>query len=91
MEKYKITELIMVKANWNKTFIGAMTQNKDTEGNISYGGSVIIEEGKIVSSGVSADELRTKLDEMCKLKLENNLHNLKGSSMEIFGVDTYMS
>ncbi|MFW6219740.1 MAG: hypothetical protein ACOC33_02785, partial [bacterium] len=63
MGKYNIKELIMVKADWDRTFIGSMTLKEDN----SYGGSVLINGGKIVSSADNPDDLGNKLDELCIL------------------------
>lgn len=90
-KKYNVTELFLVKADWDRTFIGAVTKNEDNNGNINYGGSVIVEEGKMVASGKNIQDLTNKLDQLCTYKLDGKLHEVNGRSIEIFGVDSYLN
>lgn len=90
-KRFDVTELFLVKADWNRTFIGAITKKKNENGDITYGGSVIVEEGKMVASGKDIQDLKNKLDQLCTYKLDGKLHEVNGRSIEIFGVDSYLN
>ena len=86
MEKKKlpnieITELYLVKADWNRTFIAEIRSEKNENGKPVFIGSVAINEGKIWSAGESLDEVGNYLDDICTMKLDYNLHASTGESV----------
>lgn len=78
-----ITEIFLVKVGYDKTFVGEVVRDimdLDVNNRISvvYHGSVVINEGKIWSTGKSQDELGENLDAIATMKLDGNLHGDKG-------------
>ena len=74
----EITELFMVKADWNRTFIGQIIRKTDEDGLSINLGNVIVDEGKIWSKAETQEELGNNLDDICTLKLDGGLHNSCG-------------
>ena len=77
----QITELFLVKADWNRTFIGQIIKETSADGQESFRGSVVINEGKAWSIGKTEEELGNYLDDICSLKLDYNLHDNPGKSI----------
>jgi hypothetical protein len=74
----EITELFMVKADWNRTFIGQIIRKTDEDGLSINLGNVTVDEGKIWSKAETQEELGKYLDDICTLKLDCNLHGNGG-------------
>jgi hypothetical protein len=95
MEKKKnlppieITELFLIKADWNRTFMGEIIRETTADGKEFVRGSVIIEEGKAWSTGESQSELAKNLDDICLMKLDMGLHFHAGVTYKVFGVDFF--
>ena len=70
----QISELFLVKADWNRTFMGQIIRETTVDGQEIIRGSVIINDGKAWSVGNSEEELGNNLDDICTLKLDHNLH-----------------
>lgn len=70
-----LTELFLVKADWTRTFMGAIRRETDDEGNEIVLGSVTVNEGKIWSKASSQEELMKNMDAICVLKLDYGLHS----------------
>jgi hypothetical protein len=92
MEKKKlpdieITELFIVKAGSNRTYVAEIKREKDEDGKTFVHGSIVVNEGKIWSAAITQDELGNYLDDICTLKLDYGLHSRQGLSTEIFGTD----
>ena len=77
----EINELFLVKADWNRTFVGQIIREETPEGQIINRGNVVVNEGKIWSIGKTQDELGSNLDDICTLKLDHNLHGNEGKSI----------
>ena len=65
LPQIQITELFLVKADWNRTFMGEIYREKSEDGKEIIRGNVVVNEGKIWSSGESQDELAKNLDDLC--------------------------
>ena len=96
MEKKKqpdiiITELFLVKADWNRTFIGTIIRETTSDGKEFVRGNVIIEEGKAWSTGESQSELAKNLDDICALKLDYKLHSYRGVTIILYGRDFFLN
>lgn len=70
----EITELFLVKADWDRTFIGQIVRETDEDGLSTVRGNVVVNEGKIWSAANNQDDLGNYLDDMCTMKLDGNLH-----------------
>lgn len=83
-----INELFLVKADWNRTFMGQIIRENNEDDNNIVRGNVVVNEGKIWSIGANEEELGKNLDDICTLKLDYNLHNSPGEitiiSEEVF-------
>jgi hypothetical protein len=77
-----ITEIFLVKVGWDKTFVGELVREVEDGDNNSlkviFHGSVVINEGKIYSTGKTIDELGSNLDAIATMKLDGNLHGDEG-------------
>jgi hypothetical protein len=73
-----MTELFLVKADWNRTFMGAIVREKTEEGKDFVRGSVIINEGMIWGTAETEEELAKNFDEITIMKLDKGLHNSYG-------------
>lgn len=72
-DRFIITELILVKADWDRTYVGTIIRNK-AKGLTILRGKVKVEEGKIVAIANSDEKLYDALDAICILKLDYGLH-----------------
>jgi len=73
-----MTELFLVKADWNRTFMGAIVREKTEEGKDFVRGSVIVNEGMIWGTAETEEELAKNFDEITIMKLDYNLHSSMG-------------
>lgn len=70
-----ITELFLVKADWQRTFLGEIRRETDADGCPVVMGKVIVQEGTIWSKAANQEELMANMNDMCILKLDHNLHS----------------
>ena len=73
-----ITELFLVKADWNRTFMGEIIREKLDNGKEFLRGSVVVNDGKIWCCAETEEELGRCLDDICTLKLDHNIHDKPG-------------
>jgi len=74
----EISELFLVKADWNRTFMGQIIRETTPDHQEIIRGSVIINEGKAWSAANTEEELGIYLDDICTLKLDYDLHGNPG-------------
>jgi hypothetical protein len=86
-----ITELLLVKADWHRTFVGEISRNKNAAGKEFIHGNVIVNEGKIWSSAGTQEELERNLDELCLMKLDMGLHSSPPSTIGMFNGNLYLN
>jgi hypothetical protein len=87
----QITELFLVKADWNRTYLAQIIREKNADGTEIVHGSVIINEGKAWCCGCDEEELGNYLDDICIMKLDNGLHEKAGITLKIAGEDFFMN
>lgn len=87
----EITELFLVKADWNRTFTGKIVRETNEDGLSTVRGSVTVNEGKIWSTASNQDELGNYLDDICTMKLDKNLHASDGPKEMIAGISSYLN
>jgi hypothetical protein len=85
LPEIQITELFLVKADWNRTYMAQIAREMTKDGEEIIRGSVVIEEGKAWSIGSNETELGLFLDDICSLKLDLGLHNEAGVTVEFAG------
>ncbi len=90
IQPLQISELFLVKSNWRKTFVGEIIREKTENGEICRG-TVVVNEGRIWSTGESQDELGKNLDDICIMKLDMGLHSNAGESIVIAGTLFYLN
>jgi hypothetical protein len=83
ISSFEITELFLVKSGWDRTFMAEIIRDKTEDGKTINRGTVVVNEGKIWSTGETQDELGNYLDEICTMKLDLGLHNDVGTSSVI--------
>ena len=86
-----ITELFLVKADWQRTFMGTIRRDLDSDENPVVMGEVIVQEGKIWSKASSQEELMKNMDYICMLKLHYGLHENSGVTTKIFELDFFLN
>ena len=69
-----IQEIYLIKADWERTFFASIRRDQDSKGDLIIYGKVTVLEGYIVASGCSEEDLGSKLDVICKLKLDFGIH-----------------
>lgn len=73
-DRFHITELLLVKVDWNRKFIGEINRHIGVDGSMFVTGKVFVQDGSIWSMATDQNELSENLDNICKLKLDCNLH-----------------
>jgi hypothetical protein len=73
-----ITELMLVKADWNRTFVAEICRETTSEGVPIVRGTVVVNEGKIWSSAKTQEELGKYLDDICFMKFHMGLNSISG-------------
>lgn len=91
LPEIEITELYLVKADWNRTYMARIIREKTEDGKEIVRGNVIINEGKVWSMADTEDELGDYLDQICLMKLDYHLHSNAGGTFKIFGVDFFLN
>jgi hypothetical protein len=86
-----ITELFLVKADWERTFMGEIRRETDSNGCPVVMGAVIVKEGKIWSKASSQEELMKNMDSICAFKLDNSLHSHNTVKVDLKGFDFYLN
>jgi len=96
MEKRKlsdieITELFLVKADWERTYVGEIHRRMNETGKLKICGSVVVNEGKIWSVAETPNELGFFMDSLCVMKLDGNLHKSRGETIEVAGTPLFIN
>ena len=86
-----ITELFLVRADWTRTFMGAICRETNADGNHVVMGKVILPEGMIWCLSSVEEELRKNLDDICTMKLDCGLHEDTGVTIKIFDADFFLN
>jgi len=89
--KIEITELFLVKADWNRTYMGEITRETQEDGKEFVRGKVIIDEGMAWSTGESQADLASNLDNICTMKLVGGLHANEGPRELVAGASLYLN
>lgn len=88
--KFTITELFLVKADWNRTYTGTIKREIDN-GQPIVRGSVCINEGMIYCKADNEDELGKKMDEICVMKLDMGIHQSTGVFLKVCGNNYFLN
>jgi hypothetical protein len=98
MEKNKlpeiqISELFLVKCgnDWTRTFMATIRREIDDDGNHVVYGSIIVEEGEIWCMASNEGQLGSNLDDICKMKLDMQLHSHAGMHIKIHSFDFFLN
>jgi hypothetical protein len=86
-----ITELFLVKADWERTFIGEIRRETDVDGCPVVMGKVIVQEGLIWSKASNQRELMKNMDDICKMKLDMGLHSNVGVQSKKICEDIFLN
>ncbi|MCA1756272.1 MAG: hypothetical protein LC649_02295 [Bacteroidales bacterium] len=92
--KIEITELFMAKAGekgWDRCFYGTIRRATDALGNPVVYGKIKVNDGYIIASASTQDELGKKLDEMVLLILDHNIQSMAGNAEIIAGTPFFRS
>jgi len=77
-ERFELTELFLVKADWDRTFMGTIKREKDEDGRPIIRGAVMVNEGHIYSMAGILEKLGEYMDAICVMKLDRGLHDKVG-------------
>lgn len=91
LQDLQFTELYLVKADWNRTYMAQITREKSADGKDIIRGNVVIDEGMVWSMAETEEELGEYLDDICVLKLDHNLHSTAGVIIQILGIDFFLN
>lgn len=64
-KEFEMTELWLVKADWNRTFVGTIRREKGENGTPRLIGNADINGVTIFAEATSEEDLTDKLDELC--------------------------
>ena len=87
---FNISELFLIMADNERTFPGVIVRETVNDVPICYG-SVIVEEGEMFSKAETEEDLTQNLDEICKMKLDHDLHGKIGETTTIMGQLSYLN
>ena len=82
---------MLVKADWNRTYIGTIKREVDDTGQPIVRGAVKVEEGRIYSTAADQDELCRNMDAICVMKLDYGLHQSEGVFTEICDTNYFLN
>jgi hypothetical protein len=77
-DKLIITELMLVKADWGRTFVAEIYRETTPDGVPIVHGTVVVNEGNIWSSAETQEELGKYLDDICFMKFHMGLNSISG-------------
>lgn len=86
-----ISELMLIKADWERTFVAEICREITSEGVSIVRGSVVVNEGKIWSAAETQEELGKYLDDICRMKLDMKLHSHTIVTTQLFGEDFFLN
>jgi len=89
-DRFQITELMLVKADWSRTFIGSIRREIDGEQSVVRG-AVKVDEGVIYSMAGDQDELCRNMDTICMMKLDYGLHQSAGIFIGVCGSKYFLN
>jgi hypothetical protein len=91
LEGINVIELMLVKADWERTFMAEIYREKTTEGKSIVRGNVVINEGKCWSLAETQEELSNYMNGICKMKLDMGLHSNRSLTIPIFKADFFLN
>jgi len=89
LEKFQLIELFLVAADVKRTFVASMLTKYDDEENEFVTASVKIVEGEVIAAAPSRTQLEKMLDQVCKLKLDYDIHGNIGRTSEILSTQYF--
>lgn len=84
-DRIEITEMFMAQADHERCFYGIIKRGTDEFGNAFVFSRITINDGMIQAKADNQWELGKNLDEMCKMALDDGLHENTGVFTEILG------
>ncbi|MGD0343167.1 MAG: hypothetical protein ABSA76_15810 [Bacteroidales bacterium] len=87
----EITELIMVMADMDRTFMGTIERFTRADGSKFVTGKVFVQDGDIWSMAQDESELCENLDEICRLRLDYALHQDAGMTSILFNAPFFLN
>ncbi len=82
-DQFELTELFLVKADWDRTFTGTIKRERDEDGQPIVRGAVKVNGGMIYGMAENEKKLRKYLNQICIMKLDMGLHYNAGVFIEI--------
>lgn len=89
--KLKISKLLFVKADWDRTFMAEIFNDKTPEGKDVVRGTVMVNGIQAWSVANTVNELGNYFDEMCVLILDHKLHEKQGKTEVVAGNTFYLN
>jgi hypothetical protein len=87
----EITELILAKADWKRTFIGTIERYSDDKDCPFVVGKVMVNKYQVVCQASDFNELGRFLDDMVILVLDYDLHKTIQNTNQIAGWDYFQN
>lgn len=83
---------VLVRIDHGKRwFIYELLKNTKHKGTFSFVGYLKIDEGEVISNGVTKEDLKKKLVELCILKLDFKIHEDIGESLKLFKTNLFIN
>lgn len=90
-DRYDITELFVAKADKDRCYFGIIKRWKDIDGNRLVFSQIVMPDGFIWAQADDQKELSVNLNELCKMVLDNGLHQDAGVTTKIFEMDFFLN
>ena len=73
------------KRGFDRCYYGTIIRKTDASGNKFVFSRIVVPDGLLCASAPNQDEVGKNLDKLCKMAVDEGLHNDAGISIEIFG------
>jgi hypothetical protein len=91
-DRFEICEMFMARADKHRCFFGIIKRWTDNDGTPQVFSKICMpDDGFIVAQSSDQKTLGKNLDEICKMLLDEGLHNNAGVSIDIFDMDFFLN
>lgn len=80
-KRLQITELFMAMADKERTYVGALTRDREGRKAV-FRGDITIEQSRVLGAHPEEEGLYRAMDQMCMLILDYGLHDSEGRFVE---------
>jgi hypothetical protein len=88
---FEIVELIVIRVDSDRKFTGSIWNFIDDDGTKFVTGKAYVADGYIWCSAKDRNELTRYMDGICRMKLDDCLHDRQAVSSDIFGENYFLN